>query len=1193
MEKEEILRINVNNRERLIKSVHEEMIGPVIDFNGAQKLSDSTSKSEKNNGFYYWEYGGTKEEVYIGGKPSKHYASGMIFPLERKDSLSEHTNDDANGLISEATPNMEIVRALPEENSIVEKDETISQNYLPSSFGITFALGVDVDFVEVKFNCGVYEEKIINSEIQEASKWWFRKSLNSTIGIDLKNIGQQEPIELDIKDNKNTSWRTSTLRLDTLVRIVKLQEGEIKIVTITCTNTTNAPQNNDKYVFFQCKLSVHSQIGFQSYPNASQLNANISLEDKIFDMLYVEESNFAFGQNCSTTWIESKETIKDISTTFLPSYEVKTMTPDIVIGEKIVEITHASLASAKDFNEIENILMPLINGYKLWYEKTKKIKHPEYYDESFNYNMKLIENAIQRMEHGLNSLKEKNVFEAFRLVNLVMFMQMANNATNKKRSPLNKATREIISDDGNIHFDIDYYTLFDQLNFTNFEALSSSVKKAIKKSNSNSFWREFKWRGFQIAFLLLSIDSVVNKAEIDSHREDVDLIWFPTGGGKTEAYLGVATLSMIYRRIVDKNDTGVDVLMRYTLRLLTADQFQRCARLVTSLDFLRKKMPDILGEKEFSIGLWVGRNNTPNTNIEARVSLKEYISEKKDGFPVSSCPWCGAQMTFTGIVYRGFKFSTKLEVYCPDSKCSFHEHLPIYFVDEQIYLEKPTFLIGTIDKFVQLTWKENARGLFGLDKLGNRITSPPNIIVQDELHLISGPLGTLAGIYECLIEELCTDRRGEKPILAKIISATATIKAYDSQIKALFGRSKSNLFPPSGIHANDNFFSTIQLNKDGNPVHGRKYVGVFPFTQSKLQTQVQTTSALISKVGDFEDDFKDPFWTILSFYNTINDIGYALTLTEQDIPSTLNNFYYHRNKKESGRLLHQDKVKELTSRMPSNEIVLALQSMTESYSKNQNQALDIVLASNIIEVGVDVDRLSLMEINGQPKTTAQYIQVSGRVGRKPDERPGLVIVNYNSQNSSDKSHYEHFIEYHQKLYSQVEESSVTPFSRFAITRGLPAILVGFIRQNFNEKTLGKKPDSVDLVKSMPEISRFMNDIIKRAQYIDPTEIKYIRKLAEHILDTIIEDVSYDDWQYKEVRGIGNNGFMAPMSNDQKALPDSVLLMINSMRSVDVASRLSVSKIIKRELPEEDAGVKTTYTSSESEDDTGHKGRYDF
>ncbi|MDU3988317.1 MAG: helicase-related protein, partial [Staphylococcus sp.] len=629
-----------------------------------------------------------------------------------------------------------------------------------------------------------------------------------------------------------------------------------------------------------------------------------------------------------------------------------------------------------------------------------------------------------------------------------------------------------------------------------------------------------------------------------------------TGGGKTEAYLAVSAFSALYRRVKDKNDVGVDTFMRYTLRLLTVDQFQRAARLIISLEYIRRRKVDMLGEKEYSIGLWVGGDTTPNNFEQAKKQFNEIIkNKKKKKFIVTSCPWCGAEIKPIKLekntIYQGISIESTLKCSCPDEKCEFENKLPIYFIDEDIYENPPTFLIGTIDKFVQLTWKPKARSLFGINKKGERIVSPPNLIIQDELHLISGPLGSLTGMYETLIEELTYDYRSEsKP---KILGATATIKAFNTQIKALFGREKSFIFPPSGISMDDNFFSNVILNEDGTYFPGRKYIGIYPITQGKLQTQVQTFSKLLMTVNNLPIESKNSFWTILSFYNTIKDIGKANSLVDQDIPYTINYNYDKSNiPLDSRRYINREKVKELTSRMNNNEIAGALQELKTDYTITKNEAIDLALASNIIEVGVDIDRLSLMTIVGQPKTTSQYIQVSGRIGRKVDENPGLVIVLYNKGNSTDKSHYEHFNEYHQQLYANVEETSITPFSYFSIERGLPAVLIGFLRQIFDYKKLGIAPNAEFINDNLNKIEDFVEKrIVKKMKLVDTTEKETLQTVYEKVLDNLT-GIDYESWESK----FNQSGYMVQLNEDTVVQEDQSTI-ITSMRNVDATSRLKV------------------------------------
>ena len=303
----------------------------------------------------------------------------------------------------------------------------------------------------------------------------------------------------------------------------------------------------------------------------------------------------------------------------------------------------------------------------------------------------------------------------------------------------------------------------------------------------------------------------------------MELIWFPTGGGKTEAYFGLAAFSIFLRRLRDRGDTGVHALMRYTLRLLTAQQFQRASRLICAMDYVRRQHAEELGEGTISIGIWLGGSTTPNTREEARAvfrSLDRGDGRKQNQFVLDRCPWCGAQMGPVNLgggrgrgrrrAFRviGYAHRGNTVVYCcPDRRCEFHDSMPLYVIDEDIYEICPSLVIGTVDKFAMLAWRPEARSLFGISPGGTRSHSPPGLIIQDELHLISGPLGSMVGLYEPVIEELCTDRRGRHPARPKIISSTATIRSYAEQVRGLYARERASLFPPPGLDADDSFFA--------------------------------------------------------------------------------------------------------------------------------------------------------------------------------------------------------------------------------------------------------------------------------------------------------------------------------------------------------------------------------------------------
>lgn len=381
------------------------------------------------------------------------------------------------------------------------------------------------------------------------------------------------------------------------------------------------------------------------------------------------------------------------------------------------------------------------------------------------------------------------------------------------------------------------------------------------------------------------------------------------------------------------------------------------------------------------------------------------------------------------------------------------------------------------------------RSIFGIGNDGTRISSPPGLIIQDELHLISGPLGSMSGIFEILIEELCTDYRTGKGVKPKIVCSTATIRRYQKQILDIYARTDVSLFPAPGLDIDDSFFSTYARDKDGNLMPGRKYVGLNAPGLGSMQTlQVRSLTSLLQAPMGMDEKERDPWWTLLIFFNSLRELGTTVTLLQSDIPNHLKVIKARQNL-DYKELRHLNKIKELTSRLSSDEIASAISEL--KIQKGAGNVTDLCLASNIIEVGVDIDRLSLMAVIGQPKTTAQYIQVTGRVGRRWYERPGLVVTLYSASKPRDRSHFEKFRSYHEKLYAQVEPTSVTPFSPTVVDRMLHAVMVGYVRQ-FGHM------DEVDSPSPLPEelLTQLREIICKRVESIDHEELENIRKVFD-------------------------------------------------------------------------------------------------
>lgn len=527
--------------------------------------------------------------------------------------------------------------------------------------------------------------------------------------------------------------------------------------------------------------------------------------------------------------------------------------------------------------------------------------------------------------------------------------------------------------------------------------------------------------------------------------------------------------------------------------------------MICACDKIRKENEEELGTARITIGLWVGSDSTPNRRDEARraFQIMEQGREEENPFIVLKCPWCGSQMGYlkearTNKVkgYKRRKIGTKETIIyqCDNQQCDFSKpdfNLPLVVIDEDIYDNPPTLLIGTVDKFAMLTWKPEAKTIFGF-KGNERMFSPPELIIQDELHLISGPLGSMVGLYETMIEELCTSNN----IKPKIIASSATISRAKEQINSLYGRGTNNvnIFPAQCLSAGDSFFAYEDTTSTG-----RIYTGIFASAlPSHATAQVRVISALLQSVKSIpvaDEILRDPYWTALTYFNSIRELGHAATLIRADIREYMNSIWIRKTiKGDERRFINRDI--ELTSRINSNDIPEYLEQLSKSWTGDKTEyPVDVCLATNMISVGVDIPRLGLMTVIGQPKTTSEYIQATSRVGRSK-KGPGLVFTIYNCSKPRDRSHFEHFQEYHSKIYSKVEPTSVTPFSAPARERGLHAILVGLIRFYSTDQ-------SATAPRPFPQkeiIERVTQIIFDRVHLIDDEEYGKTLELIEEKLE---------------------------------------------------------------------------------------------
>lgn len=616
--------------------------------------------------------------------------------------------------------------------------------------------------------------------------------------------------------------------------------------------------------------------------------------------------------------------------------------------------------------------------------------------------------------------------------------------------------------------------------------------RAIQMQMQRSRPGEPSWRPFQLGFILASLASTANEQHLD--RELVDLIWFPTGGGKTEAYLGLAAFEIFRRRLSSGGSGGgTAVITRYTLRLLTAQQFQRSASLICAMEVMRQDEPSLSQTAPFTIGLWVGDGTTPNTWEKAVKAVKDMHTasdpREKNVFQMEKCPWCQASLVPKSrgeASEYGFRVvGGHVEISCTDSTCDFASGLPVAMVDAGLYAEPPTFLLSTVDKLARMQVVPEASALFGIDTPFDQ----PGLIIQDELHLLAGPLGTTVATFEAAILTLL-ELKGSRP---KIVASTATIRAAAEQVESMYGR-KVSLYPPSGFEEDQSFFSQQVIDEPG-----RLYIGLMPQSVSQATAVVASATPLleIPEVTSELGSSHDQYWTLVVYHNSLRELGRSESLIRDDTNARLKT-RAHRRDHIPRQVGNDDLLVELTSRKKSHELTQALQQLEVAQTPEQ-PAVDVVLSSNMLSVGIDVQRLALMLMVGQPKTTAEYIQATSRVGR--GSTPGIVVTLFRANRARDRSFFEGFRGLHESLYRHVEPTSVTPWALSSRHRSLAGCIVMLLRNGINQ--LSGNEDAVSFNRADPSIKRrttaLLEAFLKKVQHADPREATYTALAIERLL----------------------------------------------------------------------------------------------
>ncbi len=1217
MNESEIRKQLIDAREEYIKIIKSELLGPGSEFS----LPDI-------------------EHELISSTPTSRYSVGILFP---QGNQMNQDNDEtvplpeAEGSTDKEESDAEAeIQTEPVQESrkhVSEFDETADENldeeigmsmqYMPSSMGITFLIKGNADIIKGKVTFATYRKALITdcaipytpadpehyavpSEL--AHKMSFDKNtgtmklLTQIKAKEVRDIFEKDTIpENEYQILKQIAYRfvdycnagyvrvpheisefildfskgeyvdsESNRELDgTSAKIVALRtkvSDDIWSVTVMLVNELEEVPAKANHCIFQSRIEINTHNNCFSFVESNP-NPDIHLMDEeecSLELLYRHKKIYGTGLGTSVDWDIDEQGKGSVWNDFFPIEEIPAMNFSLP-KNKVITNNELSMKYLSDLNSIDkdtkiSSMYNLVDLYKSWVvdlEKTASLLDTKYISAA-SKNIAECMRAYERMYAGIKTLKEnETAYKAFLLANRAMFMQRVHITM---QSDMAKKSADRYPEDEEISDwlrNVDYY----------------------KEDDAGC-----RWRPFQIAFLLMDINSIVY--DESPERNIVDLIWFPTGGGKTEAYLGLTAFAIFYRRLThSKEAAGTTVIMRYTLRLLAAQQFTRAATLICACEYIRqqcekkhRKYPIYsLGKEPISIGLWIGGTHIPNRN-EGKNSASYHLEklknvgkhyyvrsekERHNKFQVLKCPWCGTKMVKDDrnnklVGEWGYNMGSGKHFYmfCPQEDCDFTNKLPIQIIDDELYRNPPTLLFGTVDKFAMMPWDGRIGAFFGIGS-NNRA---PELIIQDELHLISGALGTVVGIYETAVDGIC----GQKGVYPKIIASTATIRRAKEQCSVLYNREVVQ-FPAPGLDAEDSFFareSTIDYEKG---IYGRKYIGIMPSGKTKAMTEIRMMAALMQKAYtmDLPDEIKDKFWTLTVYFNSLKDLGKASTLVDDDVKDfiirTANRMFTTR------RLIVR--ADELTSRVSTTELNETLDKLEKiEYSKENMEAKQyassVLLATNMISVGIDVARLNVMLMVGQPKLTSEYIQASSRVGRS---FPGLCFIQYDATKSRDRSHYERFRSYHESFYRFVEPTGATPFSKPARERALHAVLTAMIRQReeWKDDKDAQKFDMGNLEKSISEIQEF---ILSR--------IKSINSRSENKLKDDIEDVRsemqefFEKWQelVDECNRDGNKipiyfgrRFMVSPPNSEErrllrqynsARRDTAVDTLTSMRNVD-------------------------------------------
>lgn len=778
-------------REALIQAVRRDLCGPIIDKSGGYPGSrprvivagEAFADQDSTNGTFITVDG---NEV-IRFIPASRYGVGVLYPAlsdEVEEALDQELAREDVAADDGAAPqpvsgNPGTGGDLPLEPDEEPEGSPARPMTMAVSFVVTPGTALDIEVV------GAAYEPFSVSVAGRPTEWWVRHPLD----------GATRVVELPESPSADT-LRAEPIRLGNLTLVVGVtlhprldsEVGQIVTCWVRNVSTVADIRMAAASCLYQAELRV--KLPVESLHDYRHPFEAVGDEDASLRLLYRHHPVKAIGHGCDASCSEGGG-VAVVRSESLPVAQIPATSVEVYESQEPIRVGMAALADWDD--EATEGIERLLTGYERWIgDRQAEVAALAEAQRSV---------ATSHLAGCSTFLADAR--EGWRIATDVADVRRCLRWTSKamadQQLAYRAATRSVNVQRGHV------------------------VVEGVAPVDSDE---TPAWRPFQIVLLLSHIASVLD--EQHERRADVDVVWMPTGGGKTEAYLALASFTMLWRRLLSEGrDSGTAVLMRYTLRLLTAQQLQRTASLVCALERIRRANREVLGMERFSVGAWLGSASTPNRRSDAVSRLNAYLrSTRERPFLLTRCPWCACDMTSKKEGLFGYRRQllrheqgSRVQAHCPNPGCDFFlerdpQGLPVYEVDEDLYAKPPTFLLGTVDKFAMLAWQENARSFFGLGATGNRVRPAPSLIIQDELHLITGPLGSLVGLYEGAVAKLCEHDGGLRP---RVVAATATTRDYEAQVRLLFDASKARLIPPTGLTIGDSYFSHATIRHRRRP----------------------------------------------------------------------------------------------------------------------------------------------------------------------------------------------------------------------------------------------------------------------------------------------------------------------------------------------------------------------------------------